>query len=179
MDGGASPRVRGARWWWAWTAAAAALLVLMLYLFYAYPHRGLGPKQPIAFSHRVHAGVKRIHCRFCHPWVDRSARAGLPPMVKCFYCHNHVIPLHPELQRERKFLAEGRPVPWVRVFFAPDFVKFRHEPHIRWAKLACAECHGRVAAMDRLVPVDFEMGFCVGCHRTRGAPLDCWLSCHH
>jgi hypothetical protein len=26
--------------------------------------------------------------------------------------------------------------------------------------------------------LNFQMGFCVGCHRERKAQLDCWLACH-
>ena len=48
------------------------------YFYYFYPHQGIGPEQPIYFSHRVHAGVKEINCRFCHPCVERSHNAGIP-----------------------------------------------------------------------------------------------------
>jgi hypothetical protein len=27
--------------------------------------------------------------------------------------------------------------------------------------------------------VEFEMGFCIGCHRENKAQLDCWLACHN
>jgi hypothetical protein len=37
------------------------LLLLFLYLFYILPVVDIGPEQPIAFSHRVHAGVFAIH----------------------------------------------------------------------------------------------------------------------
>ena len=33
--------------------------------------------------------------------------------------------------------------------------------------------------MDRLQQVDFQMGFCIGCHQERNAQMDCWLACHH
>lgn len=178
MNDAQSRRVRRARWWWAWCAVASAAVVVMLLLFYVFPRTGIGPKQPIYFSHRVHAGVKRIQCRFCHPFVERSQHAGLPTMEKCFFCHNYVIPMHPQLQEERKHLLEGKPVRWVRLFFVPDFVKFRHEPHLRRG-FECSQCHGPVAEMDRLPRVDFQMGFCIRCHRRYGAQLDCWLACHH
>ncbi len=31
--------------------------------------RGYEPPQPIAFSHRLHAGVMQIGCRYCHSEV--------------------------------------------------------------------------------------------------------------
>ncbi|MBI5440539.1 MAG: cytochrome c3 family protein [Deltaproteobacteria bacterium] len=165
--------------WWAWSALAGIVLAVLFLLHSLFPSAVIGPKQPISFSHRVHAGVKRISCRFCHPFVERSPHAGLPAMEKCFFCHTYVIPTHPEIQREWKHLQSGVPVRWVRVFFIPDHVKFRHEPHVAWAKLDCSVCHGRVDRMDRLQRVDFQMGFCIGCHNARGAQTDCWLACHH
>ena len=165
-----------------WKLAFLAIFitgVLMMFYFYAWPHRGIGPEQPIPFSHRVHAGTKQIACRFCHPFPDHSARAGLPEMSKCFYCHEYIIPLHPEILKEKQTLVTGRPIEWVRVFYVPDYVQFYHLPHTRWAQLDCIECHGQVEAQDRLQRRRFKMGFCVDCHRTLGAQLDCWLACHH
>ncbi|MBI5015476.1 MAG: cytochrome c3 family protein [Deltaproteobacteria bacterium] len=169
----------GRRAWAALGGATAVLLGGLFYVYAVYPGAGIGPRQPISFSHRVHAGVKRIPCRFCHPYVERSAHAGLPTVKKCFYCHAHVIPSHPEILREKGYLEARVPVPWVRLFVVPDHVKFRHQPHVAWAKIDCSACHGAVATMDRLRPVKFQMGFCIGCHRARGAQLDCWLACHH
>ncbi len=165
--------------WVALFGVTAAMLAAMLYLFYRYPGKGIGPQQPIYFSHRVHAGVKEIDCRFCHPFVERSRKAGIPEMEKCFFCHKYVIPDHPQIVREREHYETKNPVPWVRIYYVPDFVKFMHQPHIRWAGLDCSECHGPVEAMDRLRPVEFQMEFCINCHRQRDAQIDCWLACHH
>ena len=151
----------------------------MVYFYYLYPGRDIGPAQPIPFSHRVHAGVKAINCRFCHSNVERSEHAGLPEVEKCFFCHQYIIPSHPEILKEKKYLENHRPVPWVRIFYVPDFVKFRHEPHLRWGKLDCNQCHGQVARMDRLQTKLFKMQFCIDCHKQKKAQLDCWLACHH
>ena len=161
-----------------WLGILALLFAAMAYFYYSYPERNIGPRQPIYFSHRVHAGVKEIPCQFCHPGVERSAHAGIPPMDKCFFCHQYIIPQHPQIVEERKLFDRGEPVPWVRIYWVPDFVFFNHIPHIKWAKLDCSECHGEVQTLDRLLPVNFEMGFCIGCHRKMGAQLDCWLACH-
>jgi hypothetical protein len=165
-----------------WLTLAALVILLaagMVYLFYVYPNRRIGPEQPIAFSHRVHAGVKQIDCRFCHPFVSRSMRAGIPSMEKCFFCHEYIIPLHPEIRKERASYDGGIPIPWVRVYYVPDHVQFRHQPHVDWGMVDCVECHGEVEKMDRLPAVSFQMSFCIGCHRERSAQLDCWLACHH
>jgi hypothetical protein len=162
-----------------WTGVIALLFGVMFYLYALYPGEDIGPQQPIYFSHRVHAGVKQINCRFCHPFVDRSENAGIPPLEKCFFCHKYIIPYHPQIMKEREHFEHKVPVPWIRIFFVPDFVKFRHEPHINWGKLDCVACHGQVATFDRLRPVNFEMGFCIECHKKMNAQIDCWLACHH
>jgi hypothetical protein len=172
-------RIYNARKWISWFWVSIILIVVMLYFYYGYPIQKIGPQQPIYFSHRVHAGVKQIDCRFCHPFVERSKTAQIPPVEKCFYCHKYVIPMHPQIVEEKKHLDSNTPVPWVRIFYVPDHVKFRHQPHVSWAKLDCVECHGKVETMDRLTPVDFKMGFCVECHKSRNANIDCWLACHH
>jgi hypothetical protein len=170
---------RRTRKWYFWFTVTSVVTLVMLYFFYYFPGTGIGPEQPIPFSHRVHAGVKAINCRFCHPFVERSEHAGLPTVEKCFYCHKYIIPMHPQILKEKRHLETKTPVPWVRIFFVPDFVKFWHMPHIRWAKLDCAECHGTVQEMDRLRSVDFQMGFCLDCHKRKNAQTDCWLACHH
>ena len=161
-----------------WLGVLALLFAAMAYFYYSYPERNIGPQQPIYFSHRVHAGVKEINCRFCHPYVERSQHAGLPPVEKCFFCHEYIIPNHPEIQKEKEYYLAKKPVPWVRLFILPDFVFFRHEPHVAWAKLDCSNCHGAVQTMDRLETKVFQMGFCITCHRKMNAQLDCWLACH-
>jgi hypothetical protein len=165
--------------WIIWAGVIALLMGTMFYLYVVYPQRDIGPQQPIYFSHRVHAGVKDINCRFCHPFVDRSENAGIPPLEKCFFCHEYIIPQHPQIVKEKQHYKDKVPVPWVRIFYVPDYVKFRHQPHINFGKLDCRECHGSVASLDRLKPVNFEMGFCIGCHKLKNAQIDCWLACHH
>ena len=156
----------------------ALLFAGMVYFFFFYSGRGIGPKQPIYFSHRVHAGVKQINCRFCHPYVERSRRAGIPSVGKCLFCHNHIIPHHPQIVKERRHYETKTPVPWVRIFYVPDHVKFNHMRHIR-KNIDCIECHGDVKVMDRLVQHNFKMRFCIQCHQKRNAQMDCWLSCHN
>ena len=149
-----------------------------LYLFYGFPEAGLGPKQPISFSHQVHAGVKQIQCRFCHPYVERSSFPGIPPVEKCLYCHNYIIVNHPEIQKEHHYFNTRTPVPWKKANFLPEHVFFKHQRHIRKG-IECAQCHGQVETMDRIRGVSFQMGFCIQCHKQKGAPLGCWLACHN
>jgi hypothetical protein len=157
--------------------ATGLLLVTMLYLYYVYARQTLGPKQPIYFSHRVHSGVKQISCRFCHPFVDRSKNAGIPAVEKCLFCHRYIISQHPQILRVKWYYESKTPIPWVRIFYLPDHAQFNHQRHIAKG-IDCAVCHGKVKNMDRLMPVEFKMGFCIECHKREKAELDCWLACH-
>jgi hypothetical protein len=172
-----SEQIYEAKKWYLWLLVSGLLLVVMFYL-YAYPYRSIGPQQPIYFSHRIHAGVKEINCRFCHPYGEQSINAGLPEMSKCFFCHTYIIPQHPQIRKAKWHYDTKTPVPWIRIFYLPDYVKFNHKRHIR-RQIDCSRCHGDVKTMDRLVPVAFEMGFCIECHRQLKAQLDCWLACHN
>jgi len=175
-DGGSRGRIR----------AGAVLLVLAFlavtglfgYGFRFLTYQSLGPEQPIPFSHRLHAGVKGIHCWFCHPFVERSARAGIPEVGKCLYCHNYIIRQHPQILKEHRYYDTGEPVPWKRLFITADHVQFRHQPHILRG-FDCTECHGPVQTFDRLPHHQFRMGFCIQCHRKNNGPLSCWLACHN
>ena len=62
-----------------------------IYLFYAAAATGIGPEQPIPFSHNVHNGIKQIQCQYCHPYVGYSNHPGVPPVEKCLHCHNYII----------------------------------------------------------------------------------------
>jgi len=53
-------------------------------------NRGFEPEQPIAFSHRLHAGELSIDCLYCHTGAERSRHAGVPPASTCMNCHRLV-----------------------------------------------------------------------------------------
>jgi predicted CXXCH cytochrome family protein len=106
-----------------------------------------------------------------------TARSGVPPLETCLLCHSRIIVDHPEIVKLRAYYDAGKPVEWVRVNDLPDFVYFDHSAHVR-AGFDCGRCHGDVAGMDRVWLVhDFQMGFCVQCHRDNGFSHDC-LICH-
>ncbi len=160
-----------------WIAVCVVLVLAFLYLFYTPPGWHIGPAQPIAFSHRLHAGHKAIDCYYCHPYVARSVHPGLPPVEKCLHCHNYIIANHPEIRKEHDYFDTRTPTPWRKVFYLAEHVMFNHERHIK-KEVACESCHGQVRQVDRLNSHRFKMGFCVECHREKGANLDCWLACH-
>jgi hypothetical protein len=140
------------------------------------------PVQPIRFMHTVHVGIDSIPCAYCHFSSNVSEEAGIPPVGTCMGCHRFVQgstdEFKTEIQKLLEFAADSTPVPWTRVHSVPAFVQFTHKPHVR-AGVACVECHGDVAAMEQVSRVaSLSMGWCVTCHRERGASDDC-ATCHY
>jgi hypothetical protein len=153
---------------------AAALLILYNLPFDSHDP---SPEQPIAFSHRLHAGEYSIDCRYCHRGVEISPVAGIPPMATCQSCHMYIANDRPEIIRLMQYIENKGPVEWVRVYNLPEHVYFNHAAHIR-AGIDCSKCHDNVAAMDRIKrSVSLKMGWCLGCHRDNEASIDCW-TCH-
>jgi hypothetical protein len=52
--------------------------------------QGYEPAQPIAFSHRLHAGEMQIACLYCHSGAETSRYAGIPAASTCMNCHKVV-----------------------------------------------------------------------------------------
>ena len=161
----------------AWLGAAAAMLSALFYLYAVFPTRGLGPRQPISFSHRVHAGENGIGCTACHVYAERSPVAGVPSMARCQGCHKFVKqdPARPELTEAMKPLLAWlrqrppQPIPWARVHRLPDHVLFTHQRHAAGG-VVCRECHGEVEKMDQVRQVSsLLMGWCLECHRRKQA----------
>lgn len=70
---------------------------------------GYEPVQPIAYSHRVHAGELAIDCQACHWGAATSRRAGVPSAEVCMGCHRHVTAAFDRVLEEReRAAAEGR-----------------------------------------------------------------------
>lgn len=62
--------------------------------------QGYAPEQPIAYSHRLHAGELQIDCKFCHSAADSSRFAGIPSSDVCMKCHLYVTASFDEMQQE-------------------------------------------------------------------------------
>jgi predicted CXXCH cytochrome family protein len=48
------------------------------------------PKQPIFYSHKVHAGVNQINCLYCHASAEKGKMAMIPSTNVCMNCHKQV-----------------------------------------------------------------------------------------
>lgn len=72
--------------------AFSILIAAPKFAAYALPgnQRGYEPAQPIAFSHRLHAGEMQVACLYCHSGAERSRHAGIPAAVVCMNCHRFV-----------------------------------------------------------------------------------------
>ena len=137
---------------------------------------GHQPKQPIPFSHKVHAGQLKLDCRYCHNTVDKAAHDAVPPSATCANCHSgadangrvRISAIRSEslsLAPLRQSLATQQSIPWKRVHDLPDYVYFDHSAHVTHG-VSCVECHGRVDQMEVVTQVKtLSMTFCLDCHR--------------
>ena len=48
------------------------------------------PKQPIFYSHQVHAGTNQISCLYCHGGAQDSKQASIPSVNTCMNCHKSI-----------------------------------------------------------------------------------------
>jgi menaquinone reductase, multiheme cytochrome c subunit len=149
--------------------AVVGVLVVIGLLYYGISPQamdiGYEPKQPVPYSHRLHAGELGIDCRYCHNTVERSAFASVPPTETCMNCHTTIRPDSDKLLPVRESHDTGLPVQWIRVHDNPDFVYFNHSAHVTRG-VGCVECHGRVDKMDEVYQAKaLSMAWCLGCHR--------------
>jgi hypothetical protein len=146
--------------------SVGALLGVVLYL--AHPKQvdtGYMPVQPVAYSHKLHAGNLGLDCTYCHYTVDKSRFAAVPPTEVCMNCHARVREKSPKLQAVRESYATGDAIAWVKVHRLPDYVYFNHQAHVT-AGVSCVHCHGRVDQMVEVRQVQpMTMVFCIDCHR--------------
>lgn len=133
---------------------------------------GYAPEQPIAFSHRLHAGENQIGCLYCHYGARTSRHAGIPSSSVCMNCHALLDKQTVEIERIVEAVQLERPlVAWVKVHNLPDYVYFNHMRHVL-SDVACQRCHGQVQEMERVEQVmPLTMGWCLDCHREKsGVP---------
>jgi cytochrome c7-like protein/class III cytochrome C family protein len=135
------------------------------------------PVQPIAFSHKIHAGDNKIACEYCHSYARRAGVAGIPTVQRCMGCHKITAADKPEVQKLQNYWNQKQPIRWVQVTSLPDYVYFEHAPHIR-SKVQCQTCHGPVETMEQTKEINpLIMSRCLACHRTEKASIDC-VTCH-
>jgi cytochrome c551/c552 len=133
-------------------------------------HKGYQPVQPIAFSHKLHAGQYKIACQYCHVGVEKGKSATFPSTNICMNCHNYIQEGSRYGTKEIAKILEswetGKPIEWVRIHNLPDLVYFNHAQHVKVGGIACQTCHGPVEEMEEVYQYsDLSMGWCINCHR--------------
>ena len=150
-------------------------------------YEGYHPSQPIAFSHKIHAGDNAINCQYCHSGVERSKTAGIPSVNVCMNCHKG-ISKGPSGEKGTAEIAKiydaagwdpekgeynkpQKPIQWVKVHNLQDFVFFSHQQHVKVGKQECATCHGEVKEMTTVKQAkQLTMAWCIDCHRKTEVP---------
>ncbi|MCE6988786.1 c-type cytochrome [Dyadobacter sp. CY323] len=157
------PAIRSATLW------IFVLLVLKATLDGAYSvgvQQGYAPKQPISFSHKLHAGEYKIDCNYCHTGVNRGKSAHIPSANICMNCHGVIKKESPEIQKIYTSIENNQPIEWVRVHNLPDLAYFNHAQHVNVGGLECQNCHGDVEKMEVIQQrSSLTMGWCIDCHR--------------
>jgi mono/diheme cytochrome c family protein len=151
--------------------------------------QGYQPEQPIAFSHKIHAGENGIDCNYCHSGARHSKTSGVPSANVCMNCHTYInsgtntgteeiskiytaIGFDPET---RTYIEgyEQQPIEWVRIHNLPDLAYYNHSQHVNVAGLECQTCHGPVEEMDVVEQYSpLTMGWCVDCHKETKVDMD-------
>ncbi len=156
------------------------------------------PIQPIAFSHKIHAGDNKIDCQYCHSSAKHSKTSGIPSVNVCMNCHKSISeyngPVTDEYSKEfydgeiqkiyqsigwdseKLQYIEGydqKPIEWIRIHKLPDFAYFNHSQHVNVAGVKCQKCHGPVEEMTEVYQYSpLTMGWCIDCHRDTEIDLD-------
>ena len=135
-------------------------------LFTVGVQQGYAPTQPIAFSHKIHAGQYEIDCNYCHTGVRKSKNANIPSANICMNCHTLVAPESLEIQKIKNAIDTDTPIEWVRVHNLPDLAYFNHSQHVEVGGVECETCHGPVEEMEVIAQhSNLTMGWCINCHR--------------
>ena len=128
--------------------------------------QGYAPKQPIAFSHKLHAGEYEIACQYCHTGVEIGKSANIPSVNICMNCHSQIKTDSPEIQKLYTAQETGEPIEWVRVHNLPDLAYFNHSQHVKVGEVECQTCHGDIEDMTVVKQhAPLTMGWCIDCHR--------------
>lgn len=148
-------------------------------------YEGYHPVQPIAYSHKIHAGDNAIDCQYCHSGAEKSKTAGIPTVNVCMNCHRGISkgPITGTTEIAKIYEAAGwdpdkgaytkpqKPIQWIKVHNLPDFVYFSHQQHVKVGKQDCVTCHGDVKTMGTVQQMKpLTMAWCIDCHRTTEVP---------
>ncbi|EMR03040.1 c-type cytochrome [Cesiribacter andamanensis] len=128
--------------------------------------QGYAPTQPIAFSHKLHAGTYQIDCNYCHTGAYKAKSANIPSVNICMNCHNSIGTDRPEIKKLYAAVENNQPIQWVRIHNLPDLAYFNHAQHTSVGGIECQTCHGPIQEMEVVYQYSkLTMGWCINCHR--------------
>lgn len=84
--------------------------------------QGYEPAQPIAYSHRLHAGELKMECLYCHFNAAQSRHAGIPSANVCLNCHTKVRSSFGAVRQEDEIAAKENRKP--RALVSTELGKF-------------------------------------------------------
>jgi mono/diheme cytochrome c family protein len=155
------------------------------------------PIQPIAFSHKIHAGDDKIDCQYCHSSAKNSKTSGIPSVNVCMNCHKSITEyngptttdkdkafydeeinkIYDAIGWDSENLAykenyEQKPIKWVRIHNLPDYVYYNHAQHVSVAGVKCQKCHGPIEEMEEVYQYSpLTMRWCIDCHKETNIDL--------
>lgn len=136
--------------------------------------QGYEPVQPIAYSHRLHAGELQIDCLYCHSGAETSRHAGIPSMSVCMNCHRFVTASWGAVRQEDSLAQQENRRP--REVVSPEIAKI-------YQALALGDKHERPDPAKQPRPVEWIQvhnlpDYVYFDHRAHvGADIKC-QSCH-
>jgi len=146
--------------------AAISFKVVINQLYAVGIQKGYSPEQPIAFSHKLHAGQYEIDCQYCHTGVRKSKSANIPSPNICMNCHSAILTESAEIQKIYAAVDNNQPIEWVRIHNLPDLAYFNHSQHVNVGEIECQTCHGPIEEMEVVEQYALlTMGWCIDCHR--------------
>jgi nitrate reductase gamma subunit len=83
--------------------------------------QGYEPVQPIAFSHRLHAGELEVSCLYCHADAEKGRHAGIASASVCMNCHRFVTAPSRDMRAEAELAKEEKRQP--RTLISPELAK--------------------------------------------------------
>ncbi|PID59711.1 MAG: cytochrome C [Ignavibacteriae bacterium] len=144
------------------------VLSFIVTFYFSRPERdGIGyqPEQPIAYSHKLHAGQMKIDCQYCHTGVTKGRHALVPSANICMNCHTLARNDKAEIIKLAKYYENKEPIPWKRIHKVPEYAYFNHSVHVNKG-IECETCHGNIADMEVVKQMkSWTMTACLECHR--------------
>ena len=149
--------------------------------------KGYQPDQPIYFSHKIHAGINKIDCQYCHSSAKHSKTSGIPSLNVCMNCHKSINEFTDKLDDsdidgtkeihkiyehigydldQAAYTGKQEPIEWKQIHHLQDFVYFNHSQHVvaGASEIKKAIKAGTVPNIKNINPDLDDSQVCFACH---------------